>query len=199
MVFGAERDVVLRVRIGLRRGRADAADRAGEVWTVLFFGDGVLRVRGRGAARGGWTVGAHDERGATAGERGARGDDVDDVARGGVATLVSDDGVLEYFTGGGGGALSGELFPVRESGPQGNAQHRPDDGATGVRGMSARARLRVVRGVVKDECITDVIFIQPYKGRLASPTYRDYRSAHENRSRRRVNEETSARVGRSDR
>ena len=156
MVSGAERDVVLRVRVGFRRGGADAADRAGEVWIVFFVGDGVFGVRGGGAARGGWTVGAHDERGATADERGAGGGDGDDVARGCVATLVPDDGVLEYFAGGGGGALSGELFSVRESGLQGDAERRPDAGATRVRGMSARARFRVICGV-EDERVTDLM------------------------------------------
>ena len=144
MVSGAERDERADVRAGVRRGRADAGDRAGQVWAVRVGGERERGVRDGGAARGAGAGDAHAERGA-GGDVGGDGDDGgDDGARGGVSTLVRADGVLERVSDVRGGVLSGELFSVRRARVQDGVRDGVADRAAGDGGVRARDRVRGV-------------------------------------------------------
>ena len=144
MVRGAERDERADVRAGARDRRADAGDRAGQVWAVPL-GASASGVCAVGALRGaGAQVTTHAERGARGDVDGDGDDGGDDGAQRGGGALVRADGGVERRADVRGGVLSGELFSVRRARVQSGVRDGVADRAAGDGGVRARDRDRGV-------------------------------------------------------
>lgn len=147
VVRGAHGDVGGDVRVGVGCRRADDGVGAGEIWLVFIRRRRVFDRRHGRIARSARTAGAHDERRAIRGERGDGICDDDDVARGVGDAFVPRDVVLEHRADGGGGVLSGDVFPVRCARGASGDECGDVAGWTGVRGVRSRRGRGVERGV----------------------------------------------------